>query len=100
MTDYVVTRAAQADLEQIIGWIAEDSPRAADRFEDALYDAFELLGRRPHIGHSRRDLTDRPVFFWTVMKSYAVIYRKAAPLEILRVVHWHQDIGSLTYDRH
>ena len=32
----------------------------------AILDACDLLVDHPHIGHTRTDLTDRPVLFWAV----------------------------------
>lgn len=44
-------------------FIAADSPGAADRQIDQLFAAFEKLARWSGKGHTRRDLTDRPVRF-------------------------------------
>jgi antitoxin ParD1/3/4/toxin ParE1/3/4 len=99
MPDYSVTLAAQGDIEDIIWTIGESNPKAAERFEEKLYRAFGLLASNPALGHSRFDLTDRPVLFWTVRKSpYAVIYRNVLPIEIVRVVHWRRDIEALLLD--
>lgn len=65
---------------------------------DEIYDAFDMLARNPHLGHQRSDLTPLPVFFWTAFKSYAVIYRKTDPLQIVRVLAWKQDVPTLLSD--
>lgn len=54
-----------------------------------------MLAENPGIGHTREDLTDRPVKFWSVF-SYLVIYNPASdPLEIISVVHGGRDVGQL-----
>lgn len=88
MADYNLTEAAQSDVEEIIDLIAADDVNAAIRFDAEVHRAFEILGDNPHAGHKRSDLTDRPVFFWTVMRSFAVIYLKSTPVLIVRVVRW------------
>lgn len=100
MTRFLVAPAAQADIEAIIAKVADEDPRTAEKFLDEVYRAFEFLADNPDAGHKRPDLTDRPVLFWTVMRAFAVIYRKrmAKPLEIVRVVRWRRDIAALTID--
>ena len=69
MTTYVVAPAAKADVDEIALHIAAADRAAAERFIDEIYDAFDLLALQPGLGHYRRDLTDRPVRFWTVMRA-------------------------------
>jgi len=52
---------AEADLDAIWEFIAEDSLQAADR----MIDAIEALVPFPHQGHRRADLTARPLRFTT-----------------------------------
>jgi plasmid stabilization system protein ParE len=54
--------------KDIVRHIGSDTPKAAERFEDDLYDVFDHLAGNPHLGHKRSDLTDRPVFFLTVKR--------------------------------
>jgi plasmid stabilization system protein ParE len=70
----------------------------AARFVDEIYDAFEFLCGRPRAGHKRSDLTDRPSLFWPVMRSFAIIYRVADPLVIVRVVRWRRTTRSFLGD--
>jgi hypothetical protein len=50
---------------------------------DAIYAACQLLAENPGIGHTREDLTDRPVNFWSVF-SYLVVYNPASfPLKTI-----------------
>jgi toxin ParE1/3/4 len=46
---------AIADLENIFGWIAQDSPAIARSVTDRLFSSMELLISFPFIGHVGRD---------------------------------------------
>lgn len=99
MTDYRITLAAQADIEEIVERIAADDRALALRFENTLYAAFERLAEHPQLGHRRTDLTNRPVLFWPVMRqAFAVIYRASAPIVILRIVRWRRLSDSVLAD--
>ncbi len=95
MTRYVLTPIAEQDVREIAAWIAGHNPSAAERFIDAAYDAFEFLTDHPAIGHYRRDLTDQPVRFWAVMRRYLIVYREAAPVQVLPVLSMYRDIAAL-----
>jgi plasmid stabilization system protein ParE len=85
LSAYKVSADAWADLGAIWDYIAEDSADAADRWIARLFDAFELIGSNPCVGHVRRDLTLRDVRFWSVAR-YVIIYRpQPIPVEILSV---------------
>jgi plasmid stabilization system protein ParE len=92
---YVVAPAALDDIDATAGYLAERSLPAAERFLDEVYLAFERLADNPNLGHARSDLTPLPVFFWTAFARYAVIYRKTAPLQIVRVLAWKQDLPTM-----
>jgi plasmid stabilization system protein ParE len=92
---YELAPEARQQLEAIGDYIAEDSIGAALKVLDALEESFGVLAENPGIGHTREDLTDRPVKFWRVF-SYLVIYNPASnPLEIISVVHGARDVGQL-----
>ena len=92
MKKYVLSAAAEADLNAIWEYIAEDNVDAADRWIDKLFDAFEALGQNPNMGHRREDLTLFPVLFWPVA-AYLVIYRvQGRYVEIVAVAHGARDI--------
>ena len=61
---------------------------------DELFEAFEHLAEWPGSGHTRRDLTQRDVRFWPV-RSYLVVYREKAPLQIVAILHGARDIPSI-----
>ena len=92
---YQLTPRAQRNVEQITDFIAEDSVEAALRVHDALEEAFRHLADMPAMGHTREDLTERPVKFWSVY-SYLVVYDPASsPLTIIAVLHGARDVEHL-----
>lgn len=92
---YRLTPEAQTHLDEICAFIAEDNVDAALRVLDAFEHAFDQLTAAPEIGHSREDLTARPVKFLSVY-SYLVVYDPAsAPLTIIAVLHGARDIDRL-----
>jgi toxin ParE1/3/4 len=89
---------AEAQVEQLTRFIAEQNADAARRVKTALHEAFELLADMPEVGHTRRDLTKHPFKFWPV-HSYLIIYDPAAsPLEIHAVVHGRRDLARILRD--
>ena len=99
MSKYVLSRAADRDLDGIWNYISEASVDAADRLITRLLDSFEVLAQHPGMGHRRPDLTDYPLLFWPVEK-YLVIYRgERTPLEIVAVVYGMRDVPALIHGR-
>ena len=47
MSGYLLSRAADLDLDDLWNYIAEDSVNAADRLTTKLLDSFEALARHP-----------------------------------------------------
>ncbi len=96
---FVLTPEAREDLIEIWNYIAEDSPRRADKVLAKLYDAFVQLSRAPGIGHYREGLADRRHRFWTVY-SYVIAYRwETRPLQILAVVHGARHLEAFFQSR-
>ena len=97
---YRLSPEARRQIDEIGALVADDNVDAALKIYDAFEDAFELLAENPGIGHTREDLTTRPMKFWSVF-SYLVIYDpESSPLQIITVVHSARDITSLlTEDR-
>ena len=68
---------------------------AADRWLDKLEKAIQQVADMPAIGHTRDDLTDKPVLLWPVGR-YLIIYRPdPRPIEIVRVVSAYRDVSRL-----
>jgi plasmid stabilization system protein ParE len=98
MSAYALTPLAKADIFNIWSYIADDNVDAADRVEQAIYDACALMAEAPLRGHSRPDLTSRPLRFWTLTRSpnYAVVYRpETAPLQVVAVLHGKRNLRRL-----
>ena len=76
MAAFRLTPAAEEHIGDIVEFIAADNEDAAVRVRHALYSAFDLLASRPGIGHTRDDLTERALKFWSVY-SYLVVYDPA-----------------------
>ena len=92
---YQLTASAQRDVDQITDFIAEDNVDAALRVHEALEAAFRHLAEMPEMGHTRADLTVRPVKFWSVY-SYLVVYDPAgAPLTVVAVLHGARDVENI-----
>jgi antitoxin ParD1/3/4 len=102
MSGYVLTPLAKADIFDIWAYIAQNNEQAADRVEQAIYDACAFLAEGPERGHTRPDLTTRPLRFWTLTRypNYTVVYRpETAPLQIVAVLHGKRNIPRLLQER-
>ena len=96
---YVLGTEVEFDLNEIWEHIALDSVNVADKWIGKLFDAFELIGRNPQIGHKREDLTGFGVLFSPV-GSFLVIYRRGKEaVEIVAVVRGARDIPSFLANR-
>ncbi len=92
MKTFRLSAQAAREVEDIWEYIARDDVAAARRVRLEFYDAFQKLAEQPGIGHTRDDITSRPVRFWPV-RSYLVVYKPGSrPLEIVRVVHGARDL--------
>jgi plasmid stabilization system protein ParE len=92
---YRISRRADTDIERICDRIAEENPRAAERLDEPLHDAMQLLGRFPRIGHTRSDVEDKRYLFWAVGK-YVVAYRvEHKEVVVVRVLHGARDFRQL-----
>ena len=99
MTLYEVSAEAQNDLFEIWSHIAEDSPDLANRIDAEFHQLFASLGRTPRQGHSRKDLTSRPVLFFP-MYSFLVIYQpEIKPLRIIAVLRGRRDVKRVLKQR-
>ncbi len=95
MKRFKLAPEAARDIREIWAYIAKDSIKAARRVRMEIVDACQRIARNPRVGHSREDLTDKPVLFWPV-GSYLIIYNPARkPVEIVRVLHAARDVPSL-----
>jgi plasmid stabilization system protein ParE len=100
LSAYVLTPRASADIFHIWRYIAGDSEKAANRVESAIYEACDLIAEDPRRGHIRRDLTARPVRFWTLTRypNYAIVYRETAPVQVVAVLHSKRNLRRALRD--
>jgi plasmid stabilization system protein ParE len=89
MKRFKLSPEAAQDIREIWAYIAADR-----RVRLQILDACQRVARNPGIGHSREDLTDKPVLFWPT-GSYLIVYAARKPVEIVRVLHGARDIPSL-----
>jgi plasmid stabilization system protein ParE len=102
MSAYVLTPLAKADIFDIWCYIANDSEDAANRVEQAIYDACAFVAESPARGHRRTDLTNRSLGFWTLTRypNYAVVYRpETVPLQVVAVLHGKRNIHQVLEQR-
>jgi plasmid stabilization system protein ParE len=91
---YQLSIQVESDLDAIAVYIAQDNVPAALSMLDKFYEAFQLIADNPGIGHTRSDLTDENVRFWTVKSRYHVIYStNYRPLLIARILPSDRDIA-------
>ena len=87
MSGFVLHPQAYADLDEIWEYIAADSLDAADRVREEIYETIQSLVPFPYIGHSRPDLTSKPLRFQTV-RDYVIAYAPdEKPLAVIAVLH-------------
>jgi len=98
-SQYDVSAEAQNDLFEIWRRIAVDSIDLADRIEDEFYRLFASLAESPRKGHSRKDLTKRPVLFFP-LHSFLVIYDPAVqPIRFIAVLRGRRDVKRVLRGR-
>ena len=90
-----LTPEADSQLGDILEFIAPESETGAMRVRHAVYDALVKLAGMPEMGHTRQDLTDRPLKFWNVY-SYLIVYDPVtSPLAVVAILHGAQDVEQL-----
>ena len=71
----------------------------ANRIEGEFYHLFESLGRMPHQGHTRKDLTRRLVLFFP-LHSFLVAYQPDVnPIRIMAVLRGKRHVKQILKDR-
>ena len=93
--NYRISRQADADIDLICDYIAQNNPDAADRIDDQIHDAIQRLARFPGMGHTRSEVTDKRYLFWAVGK-HVIAYRvEGEELVVVRVLHGARNFRKL-----
>src|ERR1700722_17805718 len=98
MSAYRLTPQALDDLSDIWVFIARDNLEAADRVEQAVYQACELIATSPLAGSVREDLTAFPARLLTgqaYTKYFTVSDPKTAPVQIIRILHGARNLPTI-----
>jgi len=100
MSEYQLTERAQQDLDDIVDYIAGkmENPDGAEVVLEYLYQAMQEVADRPGRGHTRPDLTNRPVRFYRrdkAHKYYLIFDPGSRPITILRIASVRRDFLSL-----
>jgi toxin ParE1/3/4 len=96
MSRYVLSVAAQNDIDDIIDHLLENaSIEIAAKANDHLEEALSQITTHPEIGHQRKDLASEPLRFWQV-DSYLILYcAEVSPIAVVRILHGKRDIKAL-----
>lgn len=90
-----ISRLADRDIEDIWQFIARDNPNAADRVEEELHEAMQMLATHPGAGHTRTDVSDPRYRFWSVY-SYLIGYRlDGESIVVVRAIHGSRDVRQI-----
>jgi antitoxin ParD1/3/4/toxin ParE1/3/4 len=96
VSGYRLTESAEADLDDILGFIAErDGLSRALHVYQAFVEAFDLLADTPYIGPRKPHLTDDPIRWWPVFRFLIVYDPEREPIDILRVIHGARELEHL-----
>jgi plasmid stabilization system protein ParE len=97
---YVLAPQAALDLVEIWRYIKEQTGLTmADRVDSAILEKIAFLAGTPGAGHSRKDLTEEDVKFFSVY-SYLIVYRATTkPLQIVSILHGRRDLDQILKGR-
>lgn len=91
---------SETDVGEIVAYIKQDNPEAAQRFRESFQETGDLLLAMPLIGSTR--VSDTPVLQDVRVvpvkgfEKYFIFYRQADDcVEIVRVLHGARDYPSL-----
>jgi toxin ParE1/3/4 len=94
MLSVVRTDQAETDLAEILDYVEERSPQAAERLARAIDDRCTLLSQLPLMGRTREELG--PGLRSVVLEHYVLFYRvTATAVEVLRILHGIRDIDTI-----
>jgi plasmid stabilization system protein ParE len=87
MIEYDFHPEVRGDLDEIWDYVGVDNPVAADRVIAEIIAAVDDLVLFPKIGHTRSDLTSRPLRF-ILVREYLIAYAPdEKPIWVVAVMH-------------
>jgi antitoxin ParD1/3/4/toxin ParE1/3/4 len=99
---FLLHPGAAEDITEIWEFIAEDSPIAARRVREDILDAIRGLVPFPNQGHTRTELTSRPLRFQTI-RNYLIAYvPDGKPLVVVAVLHGRRNprvLAAILHER-
>lgn len=99
MTGFTLAREARADIRAIRGFLESESLIAWPIVIERLHAALRLIGRNPHIGRKRPEVTRRPYRFYLV-RPYIVVYDpRTKPITVAAVLHGAQSLKKRLRER-
>ena len=90
---YELMPFAEADVDQIFDYIAQDNLVYAFRWLKKIYYNFDLLSRHPLAGTLRKEF-NKEVRFWST-GHYLILYHPTTPIKIARVLSCYRDLNLL-----
>jgi len=92
---YRISLKADMDIERICDYIAKDNPDAADRLDQQIHLAIQLVAKFPGIGHTRPDVKDKRYRFKAVGNCVIAYRVEKKEIVVIRVVHGARDFRKL-----
>lgn len=94
MAKFIVSREAEEDINEILGFIADDYFEASMSLYARMIEIFEMLADNPMAGRERTELKEGLRYF--PIGSYLVFYRAwAGKVSITRVLHAARDLDEI-----
>ena len=94
MARYIVTSRAEADINEIIAYIAVDNFDAAMVWYDRMLELLRMISENPNAGRLRLEMQDEVRCF--PARDYLIFYRKwAEEIAITRILHSARDLDTL-----
>ena len=94
MPRIIRTPAAEADLWEIVVYIARDNEDAAFHIVDRINERFEMLSQFPNAGPARPELLPELRSF--PVGNYLILYKPIDDgIEVMRVVHGARNLRRL-----
>jgi len=93
--NYIISKDAENDLQEIGDFIALDNPDAASTLIDKFTEGFERTVLMPEIGYKKPEWTKKDIRFLSI-KKYIIVYQiNDKGITILRILSNYRDITGL-----